>query len=146
MAHTDLDVSSDLAGVYLKKSDVEDGPLTFGIQSVERVTFEAKGNRPAQVRVVLTFAGEPVRKLSLNKTNLGICVKAWGKFANKWIGQMLDVELDEGVQFAGQLVGGLRVKVRKLRRTTPPPPAEPVGVADEDDISFAFGANEGEPS
>jgi hypothetical protein len=138
---TDLDVSADLAGVYLKKSDVEDGPLTFTITAVERVLFEAKAGRPAQSRVVLSFEGDPLRRLSLNKTNLGIVVKAWGKHTSKWIGHTIDVELDEGVTFAGQLVGGLRVKMRKpLRRS-----AEPVIAAapDEDDISFAFGKNTG---
>jgi hypothetical protein len=110
---SDLDVSGDLAGTYLKKSDVEDAPLTFTIQSVERVLFEAKAGRPAQQRVVLTFVGDPLRRMSLNKTNLGICAKAWGKHTAAWIGRPVTVELDEGVTFAGQLVGGLRVKIRK---------------------------------
>jgi hypothetical protein len=121
----DLDVSGDLAGTYLKKSDVEDAPLTFTIKSVDRVLFEARAGRPAQQRVVLSFEGDPLRRMSLNKTNLGICAKAWGKYTAAWIGRNVTVELDEGVTFAGQLVGGLRVKIRKLA----PGGVQPVSVS-----------------
>jgi hypothetical protein len=142
---TDLDVTSDLGGVFLRKSDVEDGPQRFSIAAVTREHFEARNGRPAQDKVVLAFAGDPTRKMSLNKTNLGIIARAWGKQASAWIGRSLLVELDESVQFAGQLVGGLRVRIPKVTPAAKrvAPPATPTDVPG-DDVDFLFGGNVGD--
>ncbi len=97
-----------------------DEPLTLTIASVDRVLFEAKAGKPAEQKWVLTFAGEPVRRMTLNKTNLALLAKGFGKRTGAWIGQTIDVVLDESVSFGGQLVGGLRIRIPK-RRPVPVP-------------------------
>jgi hypothetical protein len=116
--HND-DVSGDLTGVYLKKQDLEDGPLSQHIAAVDKVLFEAKGGKPAETKWVLTFTGEPTRKLTLNKTNLSVLAKAFGKRTGPWVGQTVEIYLDESVMYAGQLTGGLRIRVPKRRRAHP---------------------------
>jgi hypothetical protein len=124
-ASTDYDVTGDLSGVYLKKSDVEDRPLSLTIASVDRVIFEARGGKPAEQKWVVTFAGDPVRKMTLNKTNLALLAKAFGKRTAPWLGQTVDVVLDDSVSFGGQLVGGLRIRCGKPARRPAPVSQDP---------------------
>src|SRR5262245_18514339 len=113
---TDYDVTADLSGTYLKKRDLEEGPLRLTVASVDKVTFEARNGKPAQSRNVLTFATEPVRKLGLNTTNLSLMAKGLGGRTGPWIGQTIEVYWDDTVCFGGQLTGGVRVRVLKLSR------------------------------
>jgi hypothetical protein len=127
--HND-DVTGDLSGQYLKKADVADGPLLFQIASVAKVVFEARAGKPAESKWVLTFAGDPVRKLTLNKTNLSILAKAFTKKTGPWAGQTIEVYLDESVMFAGQLTGGIRVRIPRLSRR----PVPAAATLDPDDL------------
>jgi hypothetical protein len=67
---------------------------------VDRTTFEAKGGRAAETKWVLTFDGDPARKLTLNRTNLALLAKGFGRRTGPWIGQTIEVYLDETVSFA----------------------------------------------
>jgi hypothetical protein len=129
MTTTNDDVTSDLSGVYLKKQDVEDGSLSLVIASVDKVVFDAKGGKPAEAKWVLTFTGDPVRRMTLNKTNLSILAKAFGKKTGPWTGQTIEIYLDESVMFAGQLTGGIRVRILKQARR----PVLPAATLDPDD-------------
>lgn len=105
----DDDVSADLTGQFLKKADFTDTPaIVFTIRRVEKRSFEAKNGRPAQDKWVLTFDGD--RCMSLNKTNLQLLAKWWGKHARNWHGRQVTVYWDESVSFGGQLVGGMRLR------------------------------------
>jgi hypothetical protein len=105
----DDDVSGDLTGSFLKQSDFEQQPeQLFTITSVEKKDFEAKNGRPAESKWVVTFEGD--RCLGLNKTNLQLLAKWFGKKANAWKGQRVTVYRDESISFSGRLVGGLRVR------------------------------------
>jgi hypothetical protein len=105
----DDDVSSDLTGSFLKQSDFDTDPaITFTIRRVEKKDFEAKNGRPAESKWVITFDGE--RCLGLNKTNLQLLAKWFGKHAKAWVGQRITVYKDESISFGGRLVGGLRVR------------------------------------
>jgi hypothetical protein len=125
---SDLDITADLGGQYLKKADFEAGEWKrFVVIAVDRVMFEARNGKPAQTKIVVTFEGEPQRKLALNKTNLRILAKVWGKNAAAWIGRTLFVGIDENVSFGGEQVGGLRVRVPKQA----PAKAKPVVAPDD---------------
>jgi hypothetical protein len=103
------DVSSDLGGAFLKQSDFDHDPaIAFTISRVEKVHFEAKNGRPAEDKWVVHFDGE--RALSLNKTNLTLLAKWFGKRPSAWKGQQVTVYRDESISFGGRLVGGLRVR------------------------------------
>ena len=105
----DDDVSADLSSSFLKQSDFETDPaITFTIARVEKKTFEAKNGRPAEAKWVVTFDGD--RSLGLNKTNLQLLAKWFGKRAGAWTGKRITVYRDESIQFGGRLTGGLRVR------------------------------------
>lgn len=105
----DDDVSADLTGQFLKQSDFpNDTGLTFTIARVEKIHFEAKNGRPAEDKWVVFF--EDDRCLGLNKTNLALLVKFFGKHHRAWVGKAVAVYKDESVSFGGRLVGGLRVR------------------------------------
>ena len=125
---TDYDVTGDLSGTYLKRRDLEDGPLMLTIASVDKVTFEARNGKPAESKWVLTFATDPIRKHGLNKTNLSLLAKGLGKRTGAWIGAEIEVYWDETVSFGGQLTGGIRVRVPKPAKR---PTAGPAVVPDE---------------
>lgn len=154
----DLDVTSDLGGVYLKRADVESGPQRCAIASVTREIFEARDGRPTQNKIVLTFVGEPARKMSLNKTNLRIMTQVFGKHTRAWIGRSVVVFVDPTVVNRGQVVGGLRLQIPQLAPVARPATnlasleeqirhlqtqlqAAKVPTADVDDVEFVFGAN-----
>jgi hypothetical protein len=111
----DEDVTGDLSGVYLKRQDFANGDLTFKVASVDKVTFEARNGKPAEQKWALTFASEPVRKFSLNKTNLALMAKGYGSKTGRWVGKSIELFLDESVNFGGQLIGGMRIRIPKRR-------------------------------
>lgn len=118
----ELDVSKELKrGDYLKKADVEAGPLTFGVKSVDWQSFDARDGKPAEKRLVLTLDGDPVRKLALNKTNLEVFADAWGPKAKYWVGCMFDAFFDPNVFMHGKRTGGLRVTPRSVSTTVATP-------------------------
>jgi hypothetical protein len=122
-----FDVTPDLGGTYLKRDDT---PFRGVIANAERSTFDARPGSPKSTKIVLTFAGEPVRKWSLNKTNLTIITNAFGKLTGGWNGRSIVVVWDDSVQYKGKAVGGLRVRVPQAKA--------PVVIAapPEDDITF----------
>jgi hypothetical protein len=131
----DDDVSADLSGQFLKQSDFEDRPSQlFTIQRVEKKTFEAQGGRPAESKWVVTFDND--KCLGLNRTNLQLLAKWFGKKAGTWVGQKVVVYRDESITFGGRLVGGLRVRkpTRVDKKTTQ---SAAVNAADAvDDVPF----------
>jgi hypothetical protein len=82
--------------------------MRYTITRVEKKTFDARNGKPADTRFVLTFSGDKV--FSLNKTNLRLLVKWFGPHTRDWIGKQVAVYRDESVSFAGQLVGGWRLR------------------------------------
>ncbi len=126
----DYDVSADLSGTYIKRRDLEDGPLTLKTASADKVIFEARNGKPAESKWVLTFATDPVRKLGLNKTNLNVMAKNFGKKTGAWLGQLIEVYWDDNVSFGGELRGGIRIRVPKPKRR---PSASSAASVDEDD-------------
>jgi len=148
----DLDVSAELSGEYLKKDDVEGGPLQFVVLAAERKQFEARDGKPEKKQWVLTLEGDPTYKLALNQTNLRTFADAWGTKAKFWIGRTFEAYFDATVQMHGKRTGGLRVRPEPIARpaasrlaaapatvpaTTPAPalPAAETG-SDNDPIPF----------
>ena len=105
----DDDVSRDLSGSFLNPSDFETDPfITFTIARVEKKAFEAKNGRPAEEKYVATFEGD--RCVGLNKTNLKLLAKWFGKHHRAWTGKRVTVYRDESVTYGGRLTGGWRMR------------------------------------
>jgi hypothetical protein len=114
MSTTIDDISADLSGAFIKKQDLENGPLSLVIIAADKTLFEAKNGRPAEEKWVLSFEGDPIRKRTMNKTNLAWMAKYHGRKPSAWLGQRIELFWDENVSFAGQLVGGIRFRVPSL--------------------------------
>ena len=134
--YDDDDVSADLGSQFLKQDDVDSDGTLFSITRVEKMTFEAQGGRPPEKpKWVLTFEGG--RCFGLNKTNLGLMAKWFGKKASAWVGKAIIVYRDESVQYAGRLTGGLRL--RRPTRHDNKPLGQAVSAGSDpaaDDIGF----------
>ena len=131
----DDDVSADLSGQFLKQSDFDRDPaLTFTIASAEKKAFEAKNGRPAESKWVVTFEGD--RCLGLNKTNLALLAKWFGKKPSAWTGKQITVYRDESISFGGRLVGGLRVRKPSKQDVSMPVESAAAEVGDSDNIPF----------
>jgi hypothetical protein len=65
---------------FIGVDDVESGPLRGTIAAVEPGSYD---------KPVVTFSNG--RKFSLNKTNVGILIEAWGEESNDWITERLEL-------------------------------------------------------
>jgi hypothetical protein len=107
----DLDVSADLTGSFLKQADFSDDErVLFIITAVKKEHFAASNGRPEADQWVVTLSRTGrEQRFGLNKTNLALLAKWYGKKATAWIGKPIIVWKDPTVTFGGRLVGGLRV-------------------------------------
>jgi hypothetical protein len=121
---------------FLKQSDVVN-PVLWTVSGCMQQNVAKEGAEP-EPKWCLTFY-ESDKPLVLNSTNIQLCAKVFeSEDTDHWVGQRIVLYVDPNVSFGGKVVGGIRV--RKPKKTAPPPPARPVlaGYADEDDDSAPF--------
>jgi sucrose-6-phosphate hydrolase SacC (GH32 family) len=107
---------------YLKKEDVDKPVLaTISGADVEQVGDEDK--------IIIHFK-EIDKSLVANKTNLQLMAVFYGSSdTDAWIGKQVVLFNDKTVMYAGQVVGGVRVRL--------PKGVEPVGEKEfDDDVPF----------
>jgi len=98
-------------GSYLKKADVNPSQV-WTITNVEERTITAPGREPKD-RVVLFFNGTK-KGLVLNMTNGDALFKMTGHDdPEEWIGTRVELFVDESVAYAGQPIGGVRLRKPK---------------------------------
>ena len=117
----DGDASKHINSTYYSRSDfedVDDLPLVIG--GVEQSELEDKKTHETRLRLQLVFRGEDTKKAGLNQGNLKLLVQHFGKKTSGWIGRTVILYWDENVSFAGQLVGGLRLRIPKAGRMARP--------------------------
>ena len=117
----DDDASKLIHSSYFKKTDfddVDDIPLV--IASVEQTELTDKKTNETRLRLQLLFEGED-KKVGLNQGNLKLLIQSYGKKTSGWIGKPVILYWDPGVVFAGELVGGLRLRVPRTRTAKPAP-------------------------
>ena len=118
----DDDVSREVAGDFLDPADFKDGiRRRFTIAVVDKHIFEASNGRPEESKRKLVFNDDHC--LSLNKTNLRLLAKWFGKKPSAWVGKDVSIYRDESVSFGGRMVGGWRL--------SKPSAHDPVGLADD---------------
>jgi hypothetical protein len=107
---------------YLAQDDFP-APKTLVIA---RVSID-EVRRPGGVKVkkpILHFtAGKP---MVLNKTNGVVLAKRYGRNSDDWTGKPIEVYAEPNVNFGGELVGGLRVRVPATAPATNGTPVKPV--------------------
>jgi hypothetical protein len=114
-----------------KAADLDE-PKVFTISEVE--STKIGGER----KLVVSFK-ESARDLICNKTNAKVIALGYGDETDAWIGKKIQIYNDPNVEYAGEKVGGIRVRTPK--GAAPEPPADfddgPPPISDfDDDIPF----------
>ena len=112
--HTTYDAGEFAGSSYIKKEDLAAGPQRFTIQHVSKVVFEARNGRPESTQLQLDLGDE--RQFSINKTNVKILMRAFGRKTADWIGRDIALYVDPHVMFGGSLVGGVRVQIPETQQ------------------------------
>src|SRR3990167_5306924 len=108
---------------YLKQSDVDD-EVSVTVQKVGKANVAREGDEP-EYKWLIRYAELP-KPMVLNSTNIKRLAKACGSDdTDDWIGKQVVLYVDPDVEFAGNVVGGLRIRASapKTRQV----PAKQVG-------------------
>ena len=110
---------------YTKKEDVAEGILvTFASYKKSNVAMD---DEPERIRIVASFT-ELKKPVVLNRTNLKKMAKLFGSAViDDWVGRRCVLFNDETVTYAGEEIGGIRVRAAPRRETFK-------SVDEEDDI------------
>jgi hypothetical protein len=99
----------DVSSAIVPKSDQLNGDDLIGGSIVVQITGvskkpEAGAEQPIEVRITGHRPWRPCKSM------LRVMVSAWGVDASRWVGQWVRLYRDEGVKWAGQAVGGIRIE------------------------------------
>jgi hypothetical protein len=121
-----MDVNTVFSGDSLKAADLQGREIPVTIANVAMKKFD-NGNK-----LVLHFEGKK-KTLVCNKTNAKRISSMYGTNTDLWIGNEITLYTDQ-VEFQGDLVDAIRVKVIKKQTAQAAKPAQHVnGNADMDD-------------
>lgn len=108
---------------YLKTQDIPE-PVLVTIKDIDMVNVAKEGERKDE-RPVVSFK-EYDKPMVFNATNLKRAAKALGSDeTDDWIGKKLVLYTDEDVEYAGEIVGGLRVRAVKKKQADPDDDPDP---------------------
>ena len=99
---------SNLSDTIVAKSDQLNADDLVGMDKTIVVTGVSRGN--AENPLVINYQGDDGRPFKPCKTVRRILIAAWGEDGNQWIGRSMTLFCDPTVRYAGQEVGGIRVK------------------------------------
>ena len=101
-------VSEMIESKYMKQSDV-DGEATVTVQKVGKVNIAKEGEEP-EMKWLVRFE-EFSKPMVLNSTNIKRLAKACqSEDTDDWAGKKVTLYVDPDVEFAGNVVGGLRIR------------------------------------
>ena len=101
---------------YLKQSDVDEDRVVT-VEKVGKANVAPKGEEP-EYKWLIRFTEFP-KPMVLNSTNIKRLAKACAsEDTDGWIGKQVVLYVDPDVEFAGNVVGGLRVRANKTSSQT----------------------------
>jgi len=121
---------------YLKQSDV-DIEATVTVFGVKKANV-ARDNDEPEYKWLIKFE-EFNKPMVLNSTNIKRLARICGDDTEEWKGKQVTLYVDPDIEFAGNVVGGLRVRpLKQSPATTQVPGKKNGGKFDEmaDDIPF----------
>lgn len=113
-----MDIDAAFPSKYLKSSDLQGKNVTLIIDRVEQE--EVGFGRDKDHKPVIYFQ-KAKKGLVLNKTNSNTIKTGYGKETDNWIDKPL-VLFPAMVEYAGDTVEAIRVRVPTARQAAPPPP------------------------
>lgn len=131
-----FNMQQELSSQWLSKDDV----TTNGTAAtIARITQEEVGS-DRDLRFAIHFQGN-MKPMILNKTNTRILVALFGHDSDGWLGKAITVYNDPTVGYAGQITGGVRIRMA----SAPMPPAAPRQPTQEE-INAYLKASRGTPA
>ncbi len=121
---------------FLTKTDVGTGVIVT-IKKLEQENV-AKSGAPEELKWVCWFA-ELDKPMVLNNTNgqiMAMILKS--EETDDWSGQQVVLYEDPTIQFAGKIVGGIRVRAPRLKAAAPKPAPRVVQQEEEDESNAPF--------
>lgn len=121
---------------YLKQTDV-DGDMLVTVVKVGRANV-AKENEEPEYKWLIKFQ-EFQKPMVLNATNIKRLARACGSDdTDDWATKQVVLYVDHDVEFAGNVVGGLRIRAAQKEPVRKPPTQKTGGTFDQmdDDIPF----------
>jgi hypothetical protein len=103
---TEMNTNEILAGTWLAKDDVDRRGV---LVHVARVSVEEVG-QDKQVKWALHF-DESLKPMLLNKSNIRVLAALYGPETKEWTGKEIIVYNDPTISYAGQITGGLRLRM-----------------------------------
>ena len=109
-----MDSSTYTAGNFLGGDDLTDKEKDGLDVTITDVTAEEM--RQGADKLCLRFT-DPARKpMLLNKTNSKRLQKMFGKETDDWLDKPITIWFDPEVEYMGDIVGGLRVRVKNAKK------------------------------
>jgi hypothetical protein len=122
---------------YLKQSDIDHDALVT-IEKVGKANIAREGDEP-EYKWLVRFA-EVKKPMVLNSTNIKRLAKACNSDdTDDWVGKQVVLYVDPDVEYAGNVVGGLRIRAHKQpTQTRSVMPQQTGGKFDDmsDDVPF----------
>lgn len=100
---------SNLRATIIPKSDQLNADQLLGQDMIVTITGVSLASSPDQP-VIIHYEGENGRPFKPCKTVRKILIALWGEDGNQWIGRTMHLYCDEKVKWAGEAVGGIRIK------------------------------------
>lgn len=100
---------SNLRNTIIPKSDQLNADQLLGAEMPITVTGVSLASSPDQP-VIIHYDGENGRPFKPCKTVRKILIALWGEDGNAWVGRSMLLYCDEKVKWAGEAVGGIRIK------------------------------------
>jgi hypothetical protein len=119
---------------FLRKEDFDEDQIC----TIRNVKLEDVGrdDNPEQ-RWVLYFREHP-KGMVLNVTTIRVLEQSYGGDTDQWIGNKATVYVDPNVSFGGKVVGGLRLRVQKVKAGLKPSQAPEADPNDQFDDKIPF--------
>ncbi len=127
-----MNIEQSFPSPYVKASDLNGKPSLLTIRTCVREEL-GQGN-DKEKKPVLYFK-EAQKGLVLNKTNANVIADAYGKMTEDWEGKTVEV-YPTRVEFRGNLVDGIRVRIQQEAKTEKQPDAAPLADDPDDEIPF----------
>ena len=99
----------DITKAIIAKSDQMNAIDLVGGPEIITVTEAREGSAEQPVIIVTSEFGKG-RPFKPSKTALRVLGVAWGKHTSVWIGRRIELYRDPSVRWAGEEVGGIRIK------------------------------------
>lgn len=102
---------------FITKEELGDEAYVLEIAGAEIVTLDDKQ------RIQLSFT-KTEKQLTLNATNARTIAKIHGQSIDSWTGKKVELYVDPTVQYAGKMVGGIKVRPADGWGKSHPAPSE----------------------